>query len=349
MIEAPSPALAERAGVRAPAEPTLSERGALRVRAGTHALSLLANPLNVHVLTALEREPKSLVELRRAVGSPPQTTMRGHLRTLTSLGVLERRRQPEFPGSVDYQLGPAGRDMLAVVRILQGWLASAPDGPLQPGSPAAKSAIKALVEGWSSTIVRAIAARPLSLTDLNRLISSLNYPSLERRLGAMRLAGQLEPSPSAGRSRPYVATDWLRRAVAPLAAAAGWERRHAPAESSPIARLDIESAFLLILPMVQLDEDYSGTCRLAVETRSAEGDALIGVMARVETGRVVSCVARLSGSADSWVAGSTRAWMGAALRGESDLLEIGGDADLAHALIRGLARTLLGTPLTQPK
>ena len=67
-------------------------------------MSLLSLPLHVHVLRALEEEPLALIDLRRAVGSPPQTTMRGHLRSLTEAGILERRRESDFPGSVDYEL-----------------------------------------------------------------------------------------------------------------------------------------------------------------------------------------------------------------------------------------------------
>ena len=60
-----------------------AENGA---RAGTQALRLLSTPINVFVLQALAEGPHSLVDLRREAGSPPQTTMRGHLRTLAEQG-----------------------------------------------------------------------------------------------------------------------------------------------------------------------------------------------------------------------------------------------------------------------
>lgn len=312
------------------------------MRAGAYALSLLAMPLNVHVLQALAEGPSSLIDLRRAAGSPPQTTMRGHLRTLTKLEVLERRRQGEFPGSVDYQLGPAGHDLVGVVEVLQGWLSHSPDGPLQPGSVAARSAIKALVEGWSSAIVRAIAAKPLSLTELNRLISSLNYPSLDRRLAAMRLTKLIEPRPSGGRSTPYAATEWLRRAIAPLAAAACWERRHAPAESTPIGRLDIESAFLLGVPMLRVSPELSGVCRLAVDIPSPEEHRFAGVLAGVKEGRVIACVSRLEGRADAWATASVAAWMRAVKGREAAELEVGGEVELANALVADMHGALFG-------
>jgi DNA-binding HxlR family transcriptional regulator len=311
------------------------------VRAGTHALNLLSVPLNVHVLKALEEEPRSLIDLRRAVGSPPQTTMRSHLRALTGFGILERRRQSEFPGSVDYELARPGRDLLIVAEVLQAWLVDSPQGPLSLGGVAAKSSVKALVEGWSSAIVRALAARPLSLTDLNRLISGLNYPSLERRLAAMRLAGQIEAKPGKTRATPYTVSAWLRNSVAPLAAAARWERQHLPEDTTPIARIDIESAFLLAVPLVSLSTEASGICRLAVEVRNGGREpALAGVLVGVEEGRVVSCVSKLEGQADAWISGNVSSWIRAVIEQEISGLEVGGEHDLGWRILEGLHSAL---------
>jgi len=283
------------------------------------------------------------VDLRRVVGSPPQTTMRGHLRSLTEIGVIERHRQNDFPGSVDYELTGSGRDLMNVRQVLGGWLLRAPDGPVSLGSSAAKSTVKALVDGWSSTIVRALAARPLSLTELNRLIAGHNYPSLERRLGAMRIAGLLEPCPGEGRRTPYSVGPWLRQAVAPLAAAARWERRHLATTAPPVSRIDIEAFFLLAAPLVRLGPDHSGTCRLAAELRSSKDDnALAGALVELRAGEVVSCVARLQGDADAWASGSTTTWLRALLGEESDRLELGGDTALAAALVEGLHGSLFG-------
>jgi len=312
------------------------------VRAGAQALSLLAVPLNVHVLTALEDEPRSLVDLRRAVGSPPQTTMRVHLRNLTELSILHRRRQSQFPGPVDYELGTAGQELLHVARVLRVWLVDSPDSSLSVGSAAAKSAVKALVDGWSSTMVRAIAARPLSLTELNRLIPGISYPSLERRLAALRLAGLIEACPSRNRATPYAATEWLRRAIAPLALAARWERKHVPSEASPIGRLDIEAAFLLAVPMLRLSPELTGVARLAVETQSGEEHRIAGVLVEVKEGEIVSCVARLQGQADAWASGSAAAWLRAVIDRQPDHLEVGGDCELANELVDSLNGTLFG-------
>jgi DNA-binding HxlR family transcriptional regulator len=310
------------------------------VRAGAQALSLLSAPLNVHIVQALAKEPRSLVELRRSVGSPPQTTLRGNLRLLTEIGALERRRQNSFPGSLDFELTSSGRDLWQVAETLRVWLAIAPDGPITLGGVGAKSSIKALVEGWSTTLVRALAAKPLSLTELSRLITGLSYPSLERRLVAMRLVGQIEPYPSNGRGTPYAVGDWLRHATGPLLAATRWERANMPA-AAPLSKIDVEAIFLLATPPLRLPEDLSGTCRLAVEMRGPGGESrLAGVLVDVASGRIVSCIARLSGNADGWASGSTGAWLKAIIEREPGGLEVGGNCELVVTLIENLHGTL---------
>jgi len=314
--------------------------GAESARAGTEALRLLSTPINVHVLKALADGPRSLIDLRREAGSPPQTTMRGHLRTLTETGVLIRRRQNDFPGSLDFELTPVGQELWAVARVLDAWLQAAPDGPLQLGSSSAKSAVKALVEGWGTSMVRALAARPFSLTELNGLINGLSYPSLERRLGAMRLAGLIERTPGRGRGTPYAVTSWLRGSIGPLGAAARWERANATATTVPIRRLDAEAAFLLTVPLLRLPPDASGVCRLAVEVGG--GDQLAGVLVEVDEGRVVSCIAKVQGQADAWATGSAHAWLRAVIEEDTEQIEIGGSSQLARALLEGLHSSLFG-------
>jgi DNA-binding HxlR family transcriptional regulator len=303
---------------------------------------MLSVPLNVHVLRALANGPLSLIDLRRAVGSPPQTTMRGHLRVLADAGVLERRRHSGFPGPVDYELARPGQELLGVAALLEAWLLDSPEGPIQLGSVAAKSSTKALAEGWSSGIVRALSAKPLALTELSRLITGLSYPSLERRLGAMRMAGLIERCAGAGRGTPYAVTEWLRRAIAPLAAGARWERKHLSEETSPIRRIDIEAAFLLVLPLVTLSEEHSGVCRLAVDTSNGSQHRQAGVIVEIQEGRVASCVTRLDAGADASALGSASAWISAVLERDGARLELAGRRRLAAAVGEGLHKALFG-------
>lgn len=309
------------------------------MQAGASGLSLISAPLNVHVLTGLEDGPRPLIDLRRAVGSPPSTTLRKRLSSMTEIGVLIRSRESTFPSIVNFELGPAGRDLLQVAQILEAWLTRAPDGSLDLGDPAANSATKALVDGWSSKIVRALAARPFSLTELSRLIPALNYPSLERRLTALRLSGLVESCAGRGRARPYRASSWLRQATAPLAAAARWERLYRPKGSTPIGRIDIEAAFLLAVPPLKLSPEISGACRLAVELPGrGQLPDLAGALVEVEDGRIVSCRTKLRGSVSASAVGSARSWLAAAIEGDVADLELSGDSEFATGLLDGLYR-----------
>ena len=313
-------------------------------RTGSYALSLLSAPLNVSILEALAEDSKPLVELRREVGSPPQTTLRKQLRALTEAGILSRQRPDHLPGRVSYELTTPGSELLRVANVLRAWLAASPDGSLPLGSVAAKSATKALVDGWSTTLLRALSARPFSLTELDRLISNLSYPSLERRLTAMRYAGQIRgcPKRDGGRGRHYTATDWLRRAAGPLVAAARWERRNVPEATAPVTRIDTEALFLLAIPLLRLPDRVSGACRLAMEVADGNGSRLAGVVVGVGDGQVESCTARLDTSAAGWASGSAPAWLTAIAEQDTAQLEIGGDSQLVRALLDGLHDALFG-------
>lgn len=308
------------------------------MRSGTHALSQLAVPLNVHVMRALDEEPMPLPDLRAAVGHPPATTMRSYLRNLTKLGVVERHRQDDFPGSVSYAITGRGEDLLVVADGLQRWLAAAPCGPIELGSTASRSAIKALVDGWSAGIIRALAATPLALTELDRLIPHLSYPALERRLTAMRQVGLVGPEPQRnGRVTRCRVTEWLRQAIAPLAAAVNWEYRCLSEASGP-GRLDVEALFLLSAPQLKLPADLSGTCRLAAEFQCGSGLEFAGVMVEVDAGEVRSCVARLDGNADAWATGPAAVWFRRFAGAGEGQIDIGGESTLARALEDGLRR-----------
>jgi DNA-binding HxlR family transcriptional regulator len=310
------------------------------LRTGAYALSLLAAPINVQIVTALDGEPRSLAELRRAAGSPPPTTFRGHLKTLTEIGALQRRAEDGSNGAV-YELRESGRELLSVAETLKAWLAEAPNGPITLGSASAKSAVKAAAEGWSTGIMRALASKPLTLTELDRLITDVTYPSLERRLEAMRLAGQIEPVASKGRGTPYTVTEWLRKAIAPLIAGVHWERIQLPDRTVPVTRVDVEAAFMIVIPMLDLPNDVSGLSRLAVQLNGG-GQRLAGVMVDVEKGQVGTCTSRLEGKPAASGIGSATAWIRAVTDPDPERLSIDGDHRLASALVGGIHDVLFG-------
>jgi DNA-binding HxlR family transcriptional regulator len=310
-----------------------------RFRAGGQALMLLAAPLNVRILRCLEQGPLRPQDLRVELDLPPQSTMRLYLRVLGEFGAIVRQQPGEFPASPEYEITQAGRALLEVGETVRAWLEDAPSGPRELGSTGARSTLKALVEGWSNHIIRILAARPLSLTEMNSLIPRISYPSLERRLTAMRDCDLIEVHSGSGRLRPYTVTDWLRQAIAPILAAIAWERTYAAAETAKIGRLDVETGFLLTIPLMDLPRKVNGKCRLAVEVHDGTSPIFAGVLVGVEQGAVTSCVASLEGEAEAWATGSPVAWLQKLDLASDGDLELGGDRALVEALLEAFRRT----------
>lgn len=310
------------------------------LRAGGTALTLLSAPLNLEVLRCLAEGPQHLQVLMGVLGFPPRSTTRLYLRALVDMGAIQRQSRSEFPSSVDYEITGAGRALLGVGDVVQSWLSRSPSGPIELGGTAAKSAIKSLVEGWGSNIVRALATRSLSLTQLDSLIPRISYPSLERRLTAMRQVGLLEAHRVPGRASPNEVTRWLREGVAPVIAAAGWERQYAPDGTPELRRLDVEAAFLLAIPLIDLPPSLSGRCRLSVEVSDGTGPLLAGVLVTVEHGAVTSCIPSLEGDAEAWAAGGPHAWLRELGTSHNGELELGGKTRLVEAMIDALRRTV---------
>jgi DNA-binding HxlR family transcriptional regulator len=308
-------------------------------RAGGRVLSLFVPSLTLPVLRALEVGPMRLAELRQRVGLPAQTTLRGHLANLVEVGAIGKRIQPGSRYAMDYELTPFGGDLLEVADSLEAWLRMAPDGEIGLESGTAKGAVRALIDGWGSRMMRALSARSLSLTELDKLISDLNYPALERRLASMRMAGLVEARQAVGARTPYGVTEWGRRSIVPLAKATRCERIHLSELTAAPTSIDIETAFLLATPLAALGDTAGGWCQLQVERATADGGPA-GVRVDVEAGRVVSCVSRLDPKPRIWAAGTARRWFDAIDGGDPSRLRFGGGGRLAESLIQSLHMAL---------
>ena len=236
------------------------------------------------------------------------------------------------------KLTPMGRELLAVAGLLEAWLREAPDGPISIENGAAKGAVKALADAWASTMMRALAAGPLSLTELDKVIADHSYPALERRLAGMRMVGLAAAQPSRGTMTPYAVTDWGRRAIVPLAAASHCERVHMGHEGDSVAGIDIEAAFLLAMPLVCLPAGTAGSCQLEAEPGDGPGPRA-GVRVTIADGRVVSCVSQLEPSPGAYAVGSAIDWFLAIREGECERLRSDG-GPLAEILIKGLHAAL---------
>ncbi|HVY78128.1 MAG TPA: winged helix-turn-helix transcriptional regulator [Solirubrobacterales bacterium] len=306
---------------------------------------MIASPLSVPILRAHIDGPLRLPDLRERIGGAAQTTLRGQVGNLRGIEALERHIRGGMPYTVENELTDVGRGILAVADVVEEWLARAPQGPLALGSEPAKGAIRALVGGWGSTMLRALAARPLSLTELSSIISDHSYPALERRLSAMRAARQVEPREGGERGgKPYGVTEWTRQAVAPIAAAGRCECTYLADTTEPLTRIDIEAAFLLAVPLVDFDVTRSGSCLLAVDTSGigdgAPAERLAGVHVELEHG-AVTCNSRLEMEPKTWALGAVEPWLDAILEGRLERLRIGGeDPGLAAAVIESIHRSL---------
>jgi DNA-binding HxlR family transcriptional regulator len=281
-----------------------------------------------------------LAELREATGLPAQTTLRGHLGSLESLGAVAKRPAQRMPYAVENELTAMGEALLEVADAVETWLLRAPQGPVSFESGAAKGIVKALVDGWASTMVRSLASRPMSLTELDCEIPGLSYPALERRLSSMRMAGLVEAQPSSGSGTPYALTEWARRGVRPLAAAAHCERVHQGELAAPVTETDIEGAFLLATPLVDLPDQSDGTCQLEVEAAGGRA-AHSGVRVEVVRGRVVSCECGVEGERPSYATGTTTRWFTAIKEGALDELRFGGGRQFAENFVLAMHLTLM--------
>lgn len=312
----------------------------VQYRSGERTLSLLSTPLNLTVLQVLSERPMRLAELRQATGLPAQTTLRGHLGALEEIGAVGKRPTQNLPYAVENELTPMGEQLLLVADAMDTWLRRSPKAKVSLESSRAKGIVKAFVDGWGSAMVRNLATRPMSLTELDREIPELSYPALERRLSSMRMAGLVEAKPGVGPGTPYGLTAWARRGVRPLAAAVHCERVHMGRQAAPVTDADIEGAFLLATPLVDLkDRSTNGSCQLEVEEAPGQHGQL-GVRVEVERGKVVSCESGIDGDRFSFAVGTTTKWFTAIKEGALDELRFGGGKQFAESFVRAMHTTL---------
>lgn len=312
------------------------------VRAGSHILSLFANPLTARILRAhTEADPLRLSALHEQIGWSPHTTLRAAVNNLCDVGALQKGANGDTRPSAATALTPAGEEMLEVADAIERWLATAPMGPISPNSDEAKGAIKALAGGWNSTLMRALATRPRTLTGLDKLIPDVSYPSLERRLARMRATGQIEAVEAKERGTPYAVTEWSRRAIAPLCMAGRCERRHLPDATAPITHVEVEASFMLTLPLARLPETSHGICMLAVQTEpngfETRAQEVAGITVEVKRGEVVACATQINQKPPTWALGTAENWLDVMIDGNLAELRFGGArpqlaADLVHSI-----------------
>lgn len=310
------------------------------MRPGAQTLALLGTSRIFLILQSLAEGRKGRLDLRRDAGSPAQSTMRGHLKVLEMTGAIHQYRQDSFPGALEYELTESGEELLGVAKSLEHWLADAPQGGLELGSDPARAAIKGLVAGWSANVLAALAEEPLSLTELDKRIAAFSYPTIERCLETMRLAGQVDAGSRNNRGTPYAVTSWVRHGLAPLVLGARWEYYASPADAPPICATDISDAFALVAPLMELPERLTGIGQLAVKVPGGDKQRRHLGFVEVRGGQIEFAAAHSERKPDAWLSGTMDAWFSTVTDTDTHGLKLDGDRDLAKTILGRLHEAL---------
>ena len=287
------------------------------MRAGAHVLLLAASPIHRDILRKVLERPLEIA-----------------------------------PGEV-YRVSDGGREMLYVAFVVEQWLQKAPEGALVFDSGDADSAVTALAEGWSATVVHMLAREPMTFAELEVAIKDgaaeqLSHEELRRLLETMQRCAQVIAMPGGGNEPIYAMTDWLRAGLAPLIASARLERRNPLEGMQPIDELDVEAGFRMALELVELPHQLTGTCKLGFNLDDAEEKPMTGVTARIEQGLAVACEAGLNQPADAWASASATNWLDTVIEPKTKKVRTGGDAWLTKALVEGFHKTLFGIRVQAP-
>lgn len=237
-----------------------------------------------------------------------------------------------------------------VAEQLERWLGECPDGPLGLGEEA-EQPLAALLDGWCSTLVHALAVEPLTAEEAAEA-AGIPRAAARERLMAMEDAGLLaiceqdedseedDADEEAGDEEPRLApTEWLRLAIAPLAAAARLEFQLPQGETTPIAPLDVEAAFLLTLPLIGLPEEVEGTCKLTVPVPGRPPE-LAGVVVLARDGEIVSVSTDLTMDSGNFATAPPRGWIDTLIDPSVASVDFGGDPQFVFSLLYGLHERL---------
>jgi len=135
------------------------------------------------------------------------------------------------------------------------------------------------------------------------------------------------------------APEWLRLGIAPLAAAARLEFQLPQGETEPIVPLDVEAAFLLTLPLLELPEEVEGTCRLTVPVHGPRPE-LAGVIVLAQAGEIASISTDLSMDSGNFATAPPAAWIDTLIDPEVAAVDFAGDPQFALSLLHGLHEAL---------
>ncbi len=252
--------------------------------------------------------------------------------------VLRPTSGPIAPGGA-MRTTSKGDEFLFVAASIERWLRNCPAGRLELGPRGAK-ALAPLVCGWSATVTHALAAEPLTLAELDHEVGILDGDGVATHLDMLLRSGQAEELPGGGEPR-YALTNWGREGISPIVAAVRFECHYPEDDVLPPDVFDVEAAFQMALPLVELPPGLRGAARLGVQILGGE-PLMAGATAQVDRGRVVSSSPLLEENPATWATGTPLDWCEAVVDPATDRLTAGGDAALAGAMVEALHERLFG-------
>ncbi len=239
------------------------------------------------------------------------------------------------------QPSPAGREVPLVGASLNRWYEQCPNGLVTSGEDSG-DVLWPLLCGWVGTVVHAVAARPRTTAEIHEAVGVLPLDLIEanvRLLGGVELIRAVPAEPAGGAER-FEPTEWLRQAMAPLAASIRLELRHPRGDTAPVAAADVEAMLQLALPLLRMPGGLTGSCALSFELEEGVVGSPVGLTVRIEEGVVVACEPGIDPAADASAAGPIGDWLNALIEGETRGVRSEGDWRFPRDLLGGLHKAL---------
>jgi DNA-binding HxlR family transcriptional regulator len=303
------------------------------LRAGVLALLVLSDSLNLAALRQLGGGPLTAAELLGTLRASRATRFK-RLRTLEELGLIVREKHSGWPPPTYCRLSDAGHSLLAVAEHFEAWLACR-QRRVGSGELERSRTIKALASGLGSTLVRWLAERPRSTTELEALTPrEISHHDIKRALHALSDVGLAEPLPRRkGRRHPYALTAKGREAAAPIAAALHWERDLHADPDPAWEGLAAETLLYLAAPLALVPVEFEGTCAMSIDEHDA-------VSITVSGGRLLARALAPGEAVEAEVRGSGSSWLTMLVSGRPGELELTGDANLIAVLTLSLHQAI---------
>lgn len=257
--------------------------------------------------------------------------------------LLEPANPDDDPDDVETPMRatPAGREVPLIGAALSRWYERCPSGTVVSGVGSG-DVLAPLLSGWVSTVVHSVAAGPRSAAEIEATVGVLPAELVAgniEQLCVRELFRAVAPQ-RPGEEQRYEPTEWLRLAVAPLAAAARMELRHPREDTAPIAAADAEAILRLALPLARIPQSLSGSCSLSVELDEGVIGSPVELTVRIDEGSIVACEPGSDPEADAWIAGTTGEWLDTVIESEARPVRSGGDWRIPRDLLGGLHRAL---------